>query len=69
MERMSEQQLQIYRKLLRPAYRMYRDVERNGLYLDLNGLKDVRRKYLQEEQNLLHELKTHYDINWNRRRL
>ena len=65
MNRMSEQQLQIYRKLLRPAYRMYRDVERNGLYIDLNGLKDVRRKYLQEEQNLLHELKTHYDINWN----
>lgn len=62
---MSEQQMKIYRELLRPAYRAYRDIERNGLYLDLDSLDEVRKKYNKEEKRLLKELKSHYDINWN----
>lgn len=64
-EHMSKRQMDIYRLLLRPAYRMYRDVERNGLYLDLESLKKVRKKYAKEEKELLSKLKSHYDINWN----
>lgn len=63
--RMTHQQMMLYNKLLRPAYRAYRDIERNGLYLDLDALKAVKKKYNAEEQRLLEELKGHYDINWN----
>ena len=64
MERANPQQLKIYTQLLRPAYCAYRDIERNGLYIDLNQLKVVRAKYKQEEESLLGKLKNHYDINW-----
>lgn len=62
---MTAQQKKLYTKLLRPAYRAYRDIERNGLYLDLNDLKTIKKKYNAEEKRLLDELKRHYDINWN----
>ena len=64
-ENMTEQQMKIYTKLLRPAYRTYRDIERNGLYLDLEAMKDVKKKYAKEEAALLKQLKSHHDINWN----
>lgn len=64
-ENMTEQQMKIYTKLLRPAYRTYRDIERNGLYLDLEAMKDVKKKYAKEEATILKQLKSHYDINWN----
>lgn len=62
---MSKQQYKIYKKLLRPAYCAYRDVERNGLYLDLKALKKVQKKYNDEEKQLLAKLNAKYDINWN----
>lgn len=64
-QNMNERSMKIYRELLRPAYRAYRDIERNGLYLDLDSLDAVRKKYNEEEKRLLKELKSHYDINWN----
>lgn len=64
-QNMSERSMKIYKELLRPAYRAYRDIERNGLYLDLDSLESVRKKYNKEEKRLLKELKSHYDINWN----
>lgn len=64
MERVNPQQLKIYTQLLRPAYCAYKDIERNGLYIDLNQLKVVREKYRNEENSLLSKLKSHYDINW-----
>lgn len=64
MKRVNPQQLKIYTQLLRPAYCAYKDIERNGLYIDLNQLKVVREKYRNEENSLLGKLKSHYDINW-----
>ena len=64
-QNMNERSMKIYKELLRPAYRAYRDIERNGLYLDLESLEAVKKKYNQEEKRLLTELKAHYDINWN----
>ena len=64
-QNMNERSMKIYKELLRPAYRAYRDIERNGLYLDLESLEAVKKKYNQEEKRLLKELKAHYDINWN----
>lgn len=65
IENMDSTQMKVYKKLLRPAYRAYRDIEQNGLYLDLDGLKIVRKKYAEEEASLLAQLKRYYDINWN----
>lgn len=62
---MTVQQKKLYTKLLRPAYRTYRDIERNGLYLDLGALEGVKKKYNKEEARIFSELKKHHDINWN----
>lgn len=65
MQAMSSEQLKIYKKLLLPAYRMYRDVERNGAYVDLKALKECREKYAGIEKDCLSVLNRQYKINWN----
>ena len=62
---MTSRQMKLYRELLRPAYRAYRDIERNGLYIDLDALRSVRKKYNSQEKKLLAELNKHAKINWN----
>lgn len=63
--RLNESQERLYRDLLIKAYRMYRDVERNGIYLDLNQLKKVKQEYAQREQETLQKLNARHQINWN----
>ena len=65
MEEMTAQQVKIYKKILRPAYLMYRDTERNGAYIDVPKLREVREEYKKREQEKLDWLKQKYDINWN----
>lgn len=65
MKRMNGQQDKIYRQLLRPAYLMYRNVERNGAYIDVKGLSSVREKYKKIEEEKLAALNARYKINWN----
>ncbi len=62
---MTQEQMKIYNKLLYPAYIAYRDVERNGAYLDIKQLREVRAKYNGIEQQKLNELNKFYQINWN----
>lgn len=62
---MTVQQIKIYDKILRPAYLMYRDTERNGAYIDVPKLREVREKYKDIENQKLEWLKKRYDINWN----
>lgn len=62
---MTTQQIKIYDKILRPAYLMYRDTERNGAYIDVPKLREVREKYKGIENQKLEWLKKKYDINWN----
>lgn len=64
-KRMTEHQFKIYDKILRPAYRMYRDVERNGAYVDIDSLRSVRAKYHKLEIERKKKLIDRYDINWN----
>lgn len=64
-ENMTTQQLKIYYKLLKPAYLTYRDIERNGAYIDVPKLRQVRKDYAKREQESLNKLKSKYDINWN----
>lgn len=63
--KMTERHMKIYRELLLPAYLMYKDVERNGLYLDLDRLPEVKKQYLDKQNKLLKELKCYHDINWD----
>lgn len=65
IEHMDEHQIKIYRKLLKPAYLMYRNIERRGIYFDKKEYKSVKKKYENIEKEKLEELKSHYDINWN----
>lgn len=65
MENMDQAQMKIYRQLLRPAYLMYRDVERNGAYVDVEALRQVRKKYAKLEEEALANLNRQYHINWN----
>lgn len=62
---MSSHQVKIYKKLLMPAYRMYRDVERNGAYIDVPQLRKVRKEFSEIEAEKLKKLTDKYDINWN----
>lgn len=64
-DRMTQQQKKIYYKILKPAYLMYRDTERNGAYIDIPKLREVREKYKQIEQEKLNWLNSKYKINWN----
>lgn len=64
-QRMNKTQQKVYRKLLLPAYKMYRQTEQNGIYIDLDGLDNVRAEYKQKEVEALGVLKSRYDINWN----
>lgn len=64
-ERMNKTQRKVYRKLLLPAYKMYRQTEQNGIYIKLGDLDNVRAEYKQKEEEALKVLKSKYDINWN----
>lgn len=63
--RLNSQQRKLYSKLLIKAYRMYRDVERTGIYFDLDKFYEVKKEYKDKENNCLDELKNYYNINWN----
>lgn len=62
---MTEKHRRIYKRLLKPAYLMYRDVERNGIYVDVPALRDCREKYAKLEKERLAILNSQYQINWN----
>lgn len=54
-----------YNLILRPAYRAYRDIEINGIYLHKKRTKAAKAKYTQLRDERLAALKDKYDINWN----
>ena len=62
---LSEEQDKLYRHLLMRAFRMYRDVERNGIFLDLDRFRAVREEYILKEEKALAELNKRHQINWN----
>lgn len=62
---MTPQQVKIYKKILKPAYLMYRDTEKNGIYLSVDNLRQVREDYKQREKEKLDWLNSKYKINWN----
>lgn len=65
MDNLDSSQMKVYRELLRPAYLMYRDVERNGAYVDIPALHECQVKYKKIEQDCLAKLNSKHKINWN----
>ena len=64
-ESMTEKQMFIYKNLLKPSYLMYRDVERNGIYIDGKGLEKVKTTYNAEQVKKGEILNCRYNINWS----
>lgn len=62
---MDETHKKVYKKLLLPAYKTYRDIEINGIYIDMDEYEIIREKYHVIEQEKLKLLKSRYNINWN----
>lgn len=62
---MSDNQMKIYKELLYPAFKMYRIIERTGIYMDMKAYKEVKKKYHDIEQAELKKLNSKYQINWN----
>lgn len=62
---MTESQIKVYKKLLKPAYAMYKDVERTGIYFDAEDFHKVQKKYRDLEDDKLKQLNSKYNINWN----
>ena len=62
---MNKIQIRNYKKLLKPAYLMYRDVERTGIYLDTKQMGIVKREYECKREEELKKLVAKHDINWN----
>lgn len=62
---MTAEQIKVYKKLLRPAYALYKDVERLGIFFDQGEYQKVKKKYQDIEDEKLKELNSHYNINWN----
>jgi len=63
--RITDKQWLIYNQLLKPAYLMYRRVERTGIYLDRKKLATVKKEYKHQEVTKLAELNSIHPINWN----
>lgn len=64
-KRLEKQQKKIYKKLLLPAYRLYKKVEENGIYFNLKQYEQVKQDYAQKETDLLNKLNSYAEINWN----
>lgn len=64
-ENMEPSQVKVYKKLLHPAYNMYKDVERLGIYFCKDDYAKVKKKYQDIETEKHNELMKRYPINWN----
>lgn len=64
-KRLDETQYRLYSKLLLEAYKMYRGVERTGIYFDLEAYWDVKVELTNREDEALRNLNDKYKINWN----
>ena len=64
-EVMTPDQIKVYKKLLKPAYAMYKGIERRGIYFDQEEYVKVKKKYQDIEDEKLRELNRRHNINWN----
>jgi DNA polymerase-1 len=63
--RLSDKQWMHLNYLLKPAFLMYRRIEKRGIFFDKAKHKKVSREYKLKEKQTLQVIKDMYDINWN----
>ena len=61
-DELDQQQWKVYHEVLQKAYKGYRNIERNGIYVDLPQLNKVRKEYRIKEAAAKTKLPA---LNWN----
>lgn len=61
-DELDTQQWKVYHEVLQKAYKGYRNIERNGIYVDLPQLIKVKREYRLKEAEAKKKLP---DLNWS----
>ena len=61
----NERTWKLYKGLALASYRTYRNVERRGMYIDVQAAQELIPKYLAKASEIEVELKQVADINWN----
>lgn len=65
LEKFDERTWRLYKLLALESYKTYRNVERRGMYLDVEAAKELIPKYKSKAAEIERELKQVADINWN----
>ena len=60
-----ERTWKLYKGLALESYKTYRNVERRGMYIDVQAVQDLIPKYQAKAAEIEAELKQVADINWN----
>lgn len=55
----------LYKVLALESYKVYRNIERRGMYVDVNRIKQMIPEYNKRASELEQQLKQVADINWN----
>lgn len=63
--RLNTKQKHIYKNLLLPAYKLYTQIDRRGIYIDLDALEQVKKVYKIKQDETHQLLKNQYDIKWS----
>ena len=61
-KRLDDKQWRVYHEVLQKAYKGYRNIERNGIYIDLSQLEKVKTQYKSAETKAKTRIPA---INWN----
>lgn len=65
LERFDERTWKLYKGLALESFKTYRNVERRGMYIDTEGIKNLIPQYKSRAAEIERELKQVADINWN----
>lgn len=61
----SSELVRLYRNLALESFTVYRNIERRGMYVNVDGIRDLIPKYKARAEQLEQQLKQIADINWN----
>lgn len=65
LEKFDERTWKLYKLLALESFKTYRNIERRGMYLDVEAAKQLIPKYQAKAAEIEAELKQTADINWN----
>lgn len=65
LEKFDERTWRLYKGLALESFKAYRNIERRGMYIDIEGIKALIPQYKAKAAEIERELKQVADINWN----